>query len=292
MFVMVVVSTIAGMLLTGSLLIRSHRESVDRQLEATSAGLITLGISDFSELDDFAQFNAFIESALQMEKVDKIVRIFDSAQKVIFTTVGADYDVLPGTLTGKIVKPFFMTVAGTAETYESLVIPYKGRWGQQFYLQVLIPLPRYVEILESLWPRALAVLAVLIVISLVVAHKLSARLLMPVGAIARHLQGLDPASIEEWRSLDAVKEGQYLGPITDGVNVLTARTQAAVQSLRQMTRFVSHELRTPLTILQGEAETVLARRDAGLKDYQAVLTSSLEEVQRISSRRSSTSPTG
>jgi signal transduction histidine kinase len=55
-------------------------------------------------------------------------------------------------------------------------------------------------------------------------------------------------------------------------------------SFRQVRRFsadASHELQTPLTILKGEIEVAL-RSGRTPEDYQQVLTSSLEEIERIS----------
>jgi hypothetical protein len=65
MFIIVFVSTIAAMVLTGSLLGRSYEESVRRQLETTATGLITLGISDFSELD--LRFSNVSSSGLEVQ---------------------------------------------------------------------------------------------------------------------------------------------------------------------------------------------------------------------------------
>ena len=58
MWVMAVVSTLAAALISGSLLLRSHQDSIKQQLQATGTSLLTLGISDFDELSDFSGFNA------------------------------------------------------------------------------------------------------------------------------------------------------------------------------------------------------------------------------------------
>jgi signal transduction histidine kinase len=282
MFSLVVICTIAGMFLTTTLLIRSHRDSVKRQLEATGTGLITMGIRDFDELSDFNELNLFVEGALQMEKVDKIIRVFDSSKKLLFTTVGPDYDLFPTKLKGEVKKPYFSMFEGANETYQSLIIPYKGKWGRQFYLQIAIPLPKYGEIFAQFWLHELIVLISLLVIALIVSHTFSLHLTKPIRFIAKYVQGLDPHNVEDWKPIENVKRGQYLEPIINGINLLTDRTRLAVQRLRKMTRYVSHELRTPLTILQGEAETVLAKSESTKEDYEKILHSSLEEIERMS----------
>lgn len=281
MFAMVIVSTITGMVLIGSLLLRSHHESVKRQLEATGAALITLGITDFSELGDFQQMNSFIEDALQMDKANKVIRIYDSSKELIFTTLGAKYDTLPLKLNRVVEKPVFMMVDGLHEKYESLIIPYEGKKTKKFYLQVALPLPKYHDMLDLFWKQGLIVLTMLIAVSLIFARLLTALLLRPVRQIADHIKSLDPATIDKWGSLGEIERGGYLGPIISGLNQLVQRTQDAVHNLRKMTRYVAHELRTPLTILQGEAEIILNENDVRPEEYKKVLSSSLEETKRM-----------
>ncbi len=281
MFTLVVLCTVAGMFLTASLLYKSHQDSVKRQLEATGTSLTSLGITKFSELEDFYELNTFIDNALQMEKVDRIVRIFDGSRDLMFTTVGAAYDMLPARLDKNVDKPSFFLLEGEQEQYQTLVIPYKAG-KKQFYMQVAMPLPKYHEILAIFLGPGVAMLLVLMAVAFLAAHRLSARLVKPIGAIAEHLQDMDPARIEDWKQVPEIERGQYLGPITAGINLLIKRTKASVRKLRAISRYISHELRNPLTILQGEAEIALARKDATKAEYEHVLKSSLEEIHRMS----------
>jgi two-component system, OmpR family, sensor histidine kinase TctE len=282
MWVMTAVSMLTAAIISGSLLVRSHRESIRMQLQATSASLLSMGISDFSELKDFQNLNLFIEDALLMDKVDKAVRVFDHSGKLIFTTLGSAYDDLPTALPEKITKPLFLHTAGLTRTYESLVIPYEGKGKRQFFLQVAIPLPKYSEVFEHLWWQLLLFLGVLIGISVFLSSFLARRLLQPVVAIAEYLQALDPNQIEAWRPLEVGQPAHFLQAIVDGINLLGMRMKEAILQLSRMSRYVAHELRTPLTILQGEAETVLLNEGAGSLEYRRVLVSSLEEIRRMS----------
>lgn len=285
MWFLTALSTIMAAVVSGSLLIRSHRESIREQLQATATTLLSLGLSNLSQLNDFDQFDAFIEEALQMGKVERIVRIYDDRRALIYTTIGFDYDILPDRLDDRIVAPCFITVRGQHRAYESLVVPYAigdAKDRHTVFLQVAIPLPRYAEILKIVWWQSALLFGVLIGCSWLLAQWLAARLLRPVKDIADYLQQLDPERIEEGRALAPHVQGEYLGVITAGIGALTARTRAAVTQLRKMGRYVAHELRTPLTILRGEAETVLAKVDGSQAEYAAVLRSSLEEIDRMS----------
>jgi len=76
------------------------------------------------------------------------------------------------------------------------------------------------------------------------------------------------ADTEEYRGLVAV------------LNRMLERLQAAFEGQRRLTADVSHELRTPLTALRGEIEVAL-RAERSPREYQLVLRSALEEIDRL-----------
>ncbi len=76
------------------------------------------------------------------------------------------------------------------------------------------------------------------------------------------------AQTEEYRGLVAVLNG------------MLDRLDRAFRAQRRLTADVSHELRTPLTALRGEIEVAL-RAERGPREYQAVLHSALEEIERL-----------
>ncbi len=61
---------------------------------------------------------------------------------------------------------------------------------------------------------------------------------------------------------------------------MIGRLDASFRQIRQFSSDASHELRTPLTVMKGETELVL-RRPRPLADYQSVLESNLEEIDRM-----------
>lgn len=77
------------------------------------------------------------------------------------------------------------------------------------------------------------------------------------------------ADTEEYRGLVAVLNG------------MLERLDRAFQAQRRLTADVSHELRTPLTALRGEMEVAL-RAERPPREYQQVLRSALEEIERLS----------
>ncbi len=72
---------------------------------------------------------------------------------------------------------------------------------------------------------------------------------------------------------------EYRG-LVQVLNGMLQRLDLAFRNQRRLTADVSHELRSPLTALRGEIEVAL-RAERSPRDYQKVLHSALEEIDRL-----------
>lgn len=277
------VSVLSAVCITAALLYRGQIQSVQQQLQDASAGLVSLGIAKFAEVQAFEDLNAFIESSLKTERMGKIIRIFDTSGKLFLSSVDATYDLLPTRLEKVPNKPIFLELEGDERRYESIVVPYRARKSNRpYFLQVAMPLPRFSSIVFVMWRQGATLLLALMVASVSVAKILSKKLLRPVDDIARYLQSIEPAKVERWHPLELSAHFDYLNAIAEAINAMGQRTCNAILHIRRMSRYVAHELRTPLTIIQGEAETALLAKEASKESYETVIRSSLEEVKRMS----------
>jgi len=108
---------------------------------------------------------------------------------------------------------------------------------------------------------------------------LARRALQPVdhmATTARRISGEDLSG-----RLDDPGGGDELDRLAKTLNDMLERLDTAFQQIRQFSADASHELQTPLTILKGELEVAL-RSERSPEEYQQVLTSALEEIDRIS----------
>jgi len=78
------------------------------------------------------------------------------------------------------------------------------------------------------------------------------------------------------------QQGTYdeLDRLTGTLNEMLTRLDAAFIELRRFAADAAHELRTPLTVLRGGLEVAL-RNPRSAAEYERVLRSSLEEVERL-----------
>ena len=108
---------------------------------------------------------------------------------------------------------------------------------------------------------------------------LAQRALRPVDHMTRAAQRISGEHLEE--RLQETGTGDELDRLARTLNEMLSRLDDSFRQVRQFSADASHELQTPLTILKGEIEVAL-RSTRTTEEYQQVLQSSLEEIERIS----------
>ena len=108
---------------------------------------------------------------------------------------------------------------------------------------------------------------------------LARRALKPVDIMTQAARRISGEHLSE--RLQETGSGDELDRLAKTLNDMLGRLDDAFHQMRQFSADASHELQTPLTILKGEMEVAL-RSPRSPKEYQRVLESGLEEIDRIS----------
>jgi len=108
---------------------------------------------------------------------------------------------------------------------------------------------------------------------------LARRALKPVDQMTRAARRISGEDLGE--RLRETGTGDELDRLAKTLNEMLARLDDFLRQTRQFSADAAHELQTPLTILKGEIEVAL-RSPRSPEEYQRVLHSSLEEIERIS----------
>jgi heavy metal sensor kinase len=108
---------------------------------------------------------------------------------------------------------------------------------------------------------------------------LARRALRPVDHMTRAAQRISGEHLTE--RLEESGTGDELDRLARTLNEMLGRLDNSFRQVRQFSADASHELQTPLTIIKGEIEVAL-RSCRSPEEYQEVLNSALEEIERIS----------
>lgn len=101
----------------------------------------------------------------------------------------------------------------------------------------------------------------------------------PVGEITAQATRIEAGTLNQ-RIMAHADTEEYEGLVAV-LNRMLDRLERGFAAQRRLTSDVSHELRTPLTTLRGEIEVAL-RALRSPREYQLVLRSALEEIERLS----------
>lgn len=114
--------------------------------------------------------------------------------------------------------------------------------------------------------------------TIVGAGRVAGSAVRPVVEITEQATHIAAGTLDQRLSAHATAE-EYRG-LVGVLNGMLDRLSSAFAIQRRFTTDVSHELRTPLTALRGEMEVTL-RSERSPRDYQRVLHSALEEIERM-----------
>jgi two-component system, OmpR family, heavy metal sensor histidine kinase CusS len=151
--------------------------------------------------------------------------------------------------------------------------------GQQFIVQTGIPEGDVVQTLV-LFQRYLWMFApFMLLVAAGGGYWLSRRALAPVDALTRTARGITGANLSS--RLEQLSTGDEMQRLSDTLNEMLARIEAAFLRVNQFTSDASHELRTPIALIRTEAEVALLR-SRNAEEYRDALTHILEEAERTS----------
>ncbi|CAM3343918.1 Sensor protein [Bordetella sputigena] len=125
---------------------------------------------------------------------------------------------------------------------------------------------------------ALAVAAAFLSIA-VLGYLALRRGLRPLRAMARQAARVTPASLDQ--RLNLADTPHELRELTASFNAMLDRLADGYERLTQFSADLAHEIRTPIGALMGNCQVALYQRRTPA-EYESVLASSLEELERLS----------
>jgi two-component system, OmpR family, sensor kinase len=260
---------------------RNLRNSVDQSLEETATTAVrSLEDRGFLPLiDEEALLSQFPELA----RIDKFFQIFSPSGTITIRSPNIKQHEVPLSRAALETTVKGQTIFESAKYPNepplrliSVPIIYRGT------LLYIVQVGTSMESIEDTLRRFLVLLTIAVPIALAVSLAggwfLAGRALRPVDAITLAAQRIAAGDLSQRLTMSRAPD--EIGRLAGTFNDMIGRLDASFRQIRQFTSDASHELRTPLTVMKGETELVL-RRPRPLEDYQSVLDSNLEEIDRM-----------
>ena len=149
--------------------------------------------------------------------------------------------------------------------------------GRHFIVQTGLPTHEMLQTLV-LFRRYLAFFAPLILLAASgLGYWISERALAPVDALIRSARAIGGTNLSS--RLEQLNTGDELQRLSDTLNEMLGRIEAAFLRVTQFTADASHELRTPISLMRTEAEIAL-RKSRPEVEYRDALRNILVEAER------------
>ncbi len=150
---------------------------------------------------------------------------------------------------------------------------------QAFTVQVAVPMGDLQHTVDRLRKALLLLIPIGILLAAGGGYWISGRALAPVDRITATARGITARELGS--RLEVPPTGDELQRLSETLNDMLARLEAAFLEARRFTADASHELRTPISVIRTSAEIAL-RRDRPAVEYRQALSDIQREAERTS----------
>jgi two-component system heavy metal sensor histidine kinase CusS len=151
--------------------------------------------------------------------------------------------------------------------------------GIEVHLQAAHLMVKEMAMLETFRQRIYGAVGLAFLVTALLGYVLLRRGLRPLRRMTAHAADITPARLHS--RLDSQDTPIELQQLSDAFNAMLDRLDDGYQRLMQFSADLAHEIRTPVGSLMGHCQVAL-RQTRSADEYQALLASNLEELERIS----------
>jgi len=260
---------------------QSLEESIDAKIKSIG-DVLSSSLADREGMNIFGNFERYLENVLGRKPKGKIIQIMDRSGKIGAKTSDLEQETLPTSLStleralrGEVVYETLETVSPRIRT---ITIPIKEKDRVTSIVQVGTSLEEFDETMRRLFLILVVAIPCLVGLTGMGGFLLARKGLKPVDEIRRAALRISSKNLDE--RIDVGRRTDELGRLASTFNEMIGRLRDAFNRVNQFSSDVSHELKTPLTIMKGETEVAL-RKDRTKEEYEALLRSHLEEIDRM-----------
>ncbi len=261
----------------------SLQKSIDTKIKSI-ADVIASSMSEVHDPTVFGNFERYLENVLGRKPKGKLIQIMDSSGRIGAKSsdieaenFSTSFGTLERALSGVTV---YETMEKARPRLRMLTMPILENRKVTSVVQVGSSLEDFDETMLKLLIVLIAGIPTSVSLTIGVGYFMAKKALRPVDKIRKTAVKISSQNLDEY--IDIGRRRDEIGKLAQTFNEMISRLKEAFQQINQFSIDVSHELKTPLTILKGGTEVAL-RKDRSSDEYKALLSSHLEEIDRMSS---------
>src|SRR4030043_358352 len=259
-----------------------HRD-VDNKLRSLAEIIASESSSPLSKFG-FGNIDQALETSMNLKPIGKFIQVLDQSGKI-----GQKSDNLKN-----VQLPISLNALKNASkgliTYETnrsigdtplriITFPVVDNNHVTRIVQIASSLEEVEDALNTLFIILIITVPSALVVAILGGQFLAHKALKPVDNITQTARMITSQNLNQRITPPKVKD--EMSRLIETFNEMISRLDQSFRQVKQFSSDASHELKTPLTILKGEAEVTL-RKERTPQEYQQILKSNLEEINRMS----------
>jgi heavy metal sensor kinase len=262
---------------------KSLYRDVDQKLRSLAEMIVSESTSPHSKFD-FTEIDQALGAALNLKPIGKFIQVLDESGRIGRRSTNLKNVQLPVSLKALKNASQGMTTFETHRSFEGTplrILTYPVFENRQ--LVKIIQVASSLEDVEDFLNTLFIILIIAVPLALMVASLggqfLANKALSPVDQITQTVRRITSKNLNQ--RIKPLKVKDEISRLIETFNEMISRLDHSFGQVKQFGTDASHELKTPLTILKGEVEVAL-RKARSPQEYEQVLRSNLEEVNRMS----------
>jgi heavy metal sensor kinase len=208
-----------------------------------------------------------------------LFQVCDATGQFLYRSIPLETNNVPVALPGTLSNSRFETLNVQEHTLRFYSQPIAVN-GKSYTVQVAAAVDEALEALERFRVILAFAAPLLLVAASAGGYWISSRALAPVDEISRTAQRISIENLTD--RLQVPQTGDQLQRLSETLNEMLSRLEAAVRGMTQFTADASHELRAPVSLIRTTAEVAALKRERPANEYLEALDDILEEAERTS----------
>jgi heavy metal sensor kinase len=262
---------------------RSLYRDVDNRLRSL-AHLIATESGTPSSTFGFGKLDQAVRATLNLRPVGKFIQVLDESGNIGEKSENLKNVQLPISLQAlKNASKGFITFE-TVHTFGNtplrmMTLPVIENEHMARIIQVASSLEDVEDALRTLFIILVITVPLALLVASLGGQFLANQALKPVDQITQTARMITSQNLNQ--RIKSLKVKDEISRLIETFNEMISRLDQSFHQIKQFSSDASHELKTPLTILKGEVEVAL-RKERTSQDYEQILRSNLEEINRMS----------